>query len=287
MLNAIMKEYVMNIKIVTDSSANLLDGMMPEVSSVPLKISTSERDFVDNSQLDVDQMLTYLRQYKGKSGTACPNVAEWLDQFEGGDWIFAVTISSKLSGCYQSACIAAQTYQEHHPDAKVMVIDSLSTGPEMVLIIEQLRELISQGLHFEQICDAIAAYQSHTHLIFSLESMDNLSKNGRIPVPIAKAVSLLGLRIVCSALDGALHPLHKCRGEKRAITQLWKTAEEMGYHGGKVRISHTHNLDGAQGFAALVREKYPDCDIEIMPNRGLCGFYAEQGGLIIGFSCDN
>ncbi len=283
----IMKEYDMNIKIVTDSSANLLDGMMPDVSTVPLKITTSERDFVDDSQLDVEDMLAHLRQYKGKSGTACPSVAEWLDQFEGADWVFAVTITSKLSGCYQSACIAAQTYQEQNPDAKVLVIDSLSTGPEMVLLVEKLRELIAEDLSFKQICDAITEYQNHTHLIFSLESLDNLSKNGRVPVAIAKAIGFLGLRIVGSALDGNLHPMHKCRGEKRAISQLWQSAEEMGFRGGKVRITHTHNPDAAEAFAALVREKYPDCDIQISGNRGLCGFYCEQGGIIVGFSCEN
>lgn len=276
----------MNIKIVTDSSANLTAGMMPEIASVPLKISTSERDFVDDSRLDVEDMLAHLRQYKGKSGTACPSVADWLDQFEGADWVFAVTITSKLSGCYQSACIAAQTYQEQNPNAKVLVIDSLSTGPEMVLIVERLRELIAQNLSFEQICNAIADYQNHTHLIFSLESLDNLSKNGRVPVAIAKAVSLLGLRIVGCALDGELHPMHKCRGEKRAIAQLWQAAEEMDFRGGKVRISHTCNPAGAEAFAALVRAKYPDCNIQITENRGLCCFYAEQGGLIIGFACE-
>ncbi len=277
----------MNIRIVSDSSANLLDGTSPEFASVPLKISTGERDFIDNAQLDLEDMLAHLRQYRGKSGTSCPSVAEWLDRFDGADWIFAITITSKLSGSYQSACIAAQTYQEQNPDAKVFVIDSLSTGPEMVLLIEKLQELIGQGLDFDQICTAIGEYQAHTHLIFSLQSVDNLSKNGRIPVPIAKAVSLLGLRIVGSALDGKLHPMHKCRGEKRAIAQLWQSAEEMGFQGGKVRISHTQNPEGAQAFAALVRERYPDCDITITCNRGLCCFYAEQGGLIIGFSTEN
>ena len=276
----------MNIKIVTDSSANLTEEMMPEVASVPLKISTAEREFVDDSSLDTAQMMEYLRQYKGRSGTACPSVAEWLDHFEGADWVFAVTITSKLSGCYQSACIAAQTYQEQNPDAKVLVIDTLSTGPEMVMIIEKLQELIGSGLSFEEISAAIEEYRRHTHLIFSLESLDNFSKNGRVPVALAKAIGLLGLRIVGSALDGNLHPLHKCRGEKRAVAQLWQSAQNMGFRGGKVRIAHTYNPAAAEAFAALVRENYPDCDIEICPNRGLCCFYAEQGGIIIGFESE-
>ena len=276
----------MNIKIIVDSSANLPQTMAPEVRSVPLKIIAGEREFVDDSQLDVHEMMEFLSQYKGKSGTACPSVAEWLDEFEGADWIFALTITGKLSGCYQSACIAAQAYQEQNPEAKILVLDTASTGPEILLLAEKLRELTAQELSFEEVSQRIRDYHSQLHLLFCLESMNNLGRNGRVPMALAKAVGILGLRIIGSALEGDLHPTHKTRGEKKALAQLWESAQEMGYAGGKFRICHTENLGAAQALAGMVREKYPESDVQILPNGGLCTFYSEQGGLIMAFECE-
>ena len=277
----------MNIKIVADSSANITAELMPGVASVPLKISTAEQDFVDNSALDVSAMLAHLREFKGKSSTACPSVAEWLDCFEGGDWIFALTITSKLSGCYQSACIAADAYREQHPDAKIWVLDTYSTGPEMVMVAEKIQELAAEGTHsFEEICDAVNEYQKHVHLLFALASMNNLARNGRIPLALAKAIGFLNLHIIGLAVEGDIHPLHKARGDKKTVAQLWDSMLELGYNGGKCRISYTEDASGAEALAALIRNKFPDCDLRLMPNRGLCAYYSELGGLILGFECE-
>ena len=277
----------MNIKIVTDSSANVTGALMPDVGVVPLKISTAEREFVDDDRLNLGDMLQHLKEFKGKSSTACPSVAEWLDCFEGGDWIFALTITAKLSGCYQSACIAAQTYQEQHPDAKIWVIDTCSTGPEMVMLIEKLQELTADpGRSFEQICDELREYQTHIHLLFSLASMNNLARNGRIPLALAKAIGFLGLRIIGLAKEGDIHPLGKARGDKKTVSELWSHMQELGFAGGKFRISYTEDPSNAEALCAIIREKYPDCDIQMMPNRGLCSYYSEFGGMILGFECE-
>ena len=276
----------MNIKIVADSSANVSAELMPEVYSVPLKISTAEQDFVDDHELDVSAMLDHLKSFKGKSSTACPSVAEWLDCFEGGDWIFALTITSKLSGCYQSACIAADTSREQHPDAKIWVLDTYSTGPEMILVIEKIQELLAEGGHsFEEICNAVNEYQKHVHLLFALASMNNLARNGRIPLALAKAIGFLNLRIIGLAKEGDIHPLHKARGDRKTVAQLWDSMLELGFDGGKCRISYTEDPSGANALAELIRGKYPDCDLVLMPNRGLCAYYSELGGLILGFEC--
>ena len=276
----------MNIKIVTDSSANVTADLMPDVLSVPLKISTAEQDFVDNSELNVSAMLDHLKSFKGKSSTACPSVAEWLDCFEGGDWIFALTITSKLSGCYQSACIAADTYREQHPEARIWVLDTYSTGPEMVMVIEKIQALIAEGGYtFEEVCAAVNEYQKHIHLLFSLASMNNLARNGRIPLALAKAIGFLNLRIIGLAVEGDIHPLGKARGDKKTVAQIWDKMLELGFEGGKCRISYTEDSANADALAALIRGKFPDCDLVLMPNRGLCAYYSEFGGLILGFEC--
>ena len=80
--------------------------------------------------------------------------------------------------------------------------------------------------------------------------------------------------------------MHKCRGEKRAISKIWECMKELGYRGGKVRLRHSYNLEAAEKLAELIRGEYPDCDLKIGPNRGLCCYYAEEGGLLVGFDTE-
>lgn len=274
----------MKIQLVVDCSANICQNITQDISYVPLKIVTQEKEYSDTPDLDIVGMLKELKAYKGTSGTACPSIQDWLDAFDGADIVFGASLTSGLSGCYSSAIIAAREYLEQKPDAKVFILDSLSTGPELEVLMEKYQELIDAGLPYEEICESIREYSQHSHLVFSLESLDNFAKNGRVSAVAAKAVGILGLRIVGKASDtGTLEPLHKCRGEKKALRQLMNTMKELGYKGGKVRISHTFNPDGAQAFADMLRQEFPDCDLTITPNRGLCCFYAETGGILVGF----
>ena len=272
----------MNIKIVVDSSSNLHPAQGLEV--VPLKIVTDEREYVDNASLDASEMMTYLEEYKGRSGTSCPNIGEWLEAFEGADGIFAVAITSNLSGCYNAAQQAAQVYLEQHPQSKVCCLDTLSTGPEMALIVEKLQELIAQGLEFEAIESQIRQYMTTTHLAFVLKSVENLAKNGRVSHLVAKAVGFLNIHIVGKASDeGTLQQLHKARGEAKGLRTLVSEMENMGFRGGKVRISHCFNLPAAQELVELLKSIAPDGDYSIVPSAGLCSYYAERGSLLVGF----
>jgi len=274
----------MNMKIVADSSANLLEFEGIPYASVPLKIVTAEREYVDDAALNTGDMLSYLESYPGKSGTACPSVGEWLEAFGDADCVFTVAITSNLSGCHNAAVQAKEIYEEQHPERKVCCLDSLSTGPEMVLIVEKLKELADAGLSFEEIEANIREYMKKTHLMFLLESVDNLAKNGRVSPLIAKAVGFLNIRIVGKASDvGTLQQLHKCRGEKKGLETLLAEMEAHGFTGGKVRINHAHNPGAANALLELIRSKYPDIEPTIEPMTGLCCFYAERGSVMIGF----
>ncbi|MBQ1231480.1 MAG: DegV family protein, partial [Clostridia bacterium] len=152
------------IKIVADSSANILELNDIPFASAPLKIITNEREFVDDASLDVEGMVIWFDSYKGKSKTSCPNPSDWINAFGDAHEVYCVTITSGLSGSYNSACIAKQIYESTH-NKRVCVIDSLSAGPELILIIEKLQEYIKQGLSFEEICETIEEYKQKTGLV--------------------------------------------------------------------------------------------------------------------------
>ena len=272
------------IRIVADSSADITELSGHSFETAPLKIITAERQFTDDGNLDVCEMLDYLASYKGKSSTSCPNPTDWLNAFSDGEWVFCVTITSALSGSYNSAVLAAREYEEMHEGRRVFVLDSRSTGPEMALIIDKICEMIDEGLGFDEIAEGARDYADRAHLIFMLESMKNLANNGRVKPIVAKIAAIAGIRLVGRASDGGeLEPLSKCRGEKRSLESIVSEMSALGYKGGRVKIAHAENPTAAEKLSALVKEAFNDATVDIYPSRGLCSFYAERGGLLVGF----
>lgn len=274
----------MKIKFCADSSANIFSMNDADFSFASMRVCAGEKEYMDTPALDIPLMVRELSEYKGKSSSACPGVEEWLDAFGDADVVYAVSLTSNLSGCYNAACVAAEQYEAEHPGRKVFVLDTLSTGPEMELILEKLKEFVKKGMAFVDVCANIREYVKHTHLWFSLESLDTFAKNGRVSPAVAKIAGLLGVRIVGRASEeGTLEPLHKCRGEQRALKQLLESMKEMGYAGGKVRLAHTFNEPAAMKMKEMILSHFPNADVRIRKNGGLCSYYAERGGLLLGF----
>ena len=278
----------MNYLIVADSSADLATRVYGKkknnFASVPLKIITSEKEYIDDEKLNVELMVCDLENYSGRSYSSCPNQNDWIEAFGEAEYVFCVTITSGLSGSYNSACAAKVEYESEHPGRKVLVIDSLSTGPEMILIVEKLSDLIHQNLDFNTICQQISEYQNNTHLIFMLQSMKNLVNNGRVKPLTAKLAGILGIRVIGKADEkGTLEQLEKCRGEHKALSAIIEQMKKHGFDGGKVRITHCINSGAAADLKNMLINEYKNIDVEIYPTRGLCSYYAERGGLLIGF----
>lgn len=275
------------VKIIADSSADIkaVEGVC--FQSVPMTIRAGGRDFVDNEQLDTAAMLDFLASHNGPSGTACPGPENWMSAFEGADEIFVVCITGSLSGTWSSAMAARELYLQAHPDVKIHVFDSLSTGPEMLLLIERLAFLIREGKSFDEICAAGEEYLSSTHLLFILRSVHNLAQNGRVSKLVAGAIGILGIQILAVASEqGTIEPIEKCRGDKKARSALVQEMYERGYRGGKVRISHAQNSEAAIAIERALRERFPLADIKTRLCGGLCSYYAERGGVIVGFETE-
>ncbi len=274
----------MNYKIVSDSASNVFNLSGTDYAFAPLKLLFNDKENIDTPALDVDVMLDEMLSTRARATTSCPNVGEWLEGYEGGDCIFAATITSNLSGSYNAAVQAKNEFLSRYPDKKVHVFDSLSAGPEIRIIIEKIEELISKGLEFEEIVETVNEYMKHTNLLFCLSSLSNLARAGRVHPAKAKIAGVLGIRIVGKASDvGTLEELHKVRGEDRALDVLANEMFKNGFCGGKVRIAHTRNIIAAEKLAKIIREKFPESDIQIEKNAALCSYYSEEGGLLVGY----
>ena len=272
------------IKIVADSSCDLFELKHAEFETAPMKVITAEREFVDDVNLDVDGMADYLYRLKGKSKSSCPNTNDWLEAFGDADEIFCVTITSGLSGSYNSACAAKQIYESDNEGKRVHVFDTLSAGPELTLIIEKIEECIYNDMSFDNICECVMAYMKKTGLVFMLKSLKTFANNGRVSPIVAKLVGIAGICIVGKASEeGTLEPMHKPRGERRALETLVSSLAAEGYRNGKISIGHCQNEAGAEQLKELILEKFKQATIEIHKFRGLCSFYAEKGGILVGF----
>jgi DegV family protein with EDD domain len=277
----------MAIRIVSDSSANVLSLNYANYATVPMKVIAGEKEYIDTPQLDLAGMVADLKAYKGKSGSSCPNVAEWMDAFGDAQQIFGITISKNLSGSYNAAKDAAREHMEEHPGSQVFIFDSLAAGPQQAMLADKLSQLIEEGHDFETIREKALDYHNHTHILFCLESLNNLARNGRISPAVAKIAGVLGMRVVGDVKGGQITPVHKPRGAKKATQTLVQMLAERGFHDGAlIRIAHCFGLEQAHALRDAVLEKYPNSPVIIEPTTALCSFYAEAGGLMVGFEGD-
>ena len=254
------------IRIAADSSCDLLTMDGVDFVSVPLTVRTAVEEFRDDAALDVDAMVTTLRGTKGRTFSACPNIADWESAFgESGD-VLAFTITSSLSGSCSAALAAKKRCEEQNPSRRIFVVDTLSAGPEIALLIEKSAAELRSGKSFEEVCTAVQQYQRRTHLLFALESMHNLAQNGRISKLAATMAGVLGIRAVGQASEAGTLEMVR-----------------LGYRGGSVRIGHCRNATFALELCTEIRRRFPGAEVKSYPLRGLCSYYAEHGGIMLGF----
>lgn len=278
----------MSVKFVSDSSCDVHTLPGGDFTTVPLTIQLGEDGhYTDDKNLDVAVMLRAMAAHRGRSYTACPSVHAWMDAFGDADEVYAVAMTSTLSGTYNAARLAREHYLEEHPQAKVKVFDTLTTGPEQRLFIEHLMALKAEGLDFETVCRRAQEYLHHTRLLFSQKSVHNFVQNGRIGKATAAALGILGIRLLATASPkGNIELLAKCRGEKKFLQKLSDELAAAGFAGGKLYISHVQDPSLARSVAVLVQKRWPHSRIKVYPAGGLCSYYAEEGGLLIGFESE-
>lgn len=273
-----------DVRLIVDSSANEISDQVRNLKVVPLTISFNGQNFRDDADLNIPEFLEKMDKNKESGKTTCPSIQEWLNALEGASKAIIVTMTSGLSGTYASALQARDIYLEKHPDSQIIVIDTRSAGPEMAIILNEIEKLLHSKIRWVDLEEKIAKMRVQTHLLFILQSLHNLSVNGRVSPAVAKIAGMLHINIVGTASkDGKLEPLAKARGLKRAMRELVKQMKNENYQGGQIIIDYCENKDEAEVLKEKILEEFPDSSIELRPMHGLCSFYAEKGGLMVGF----
>ncbi len=278
----------MKWRIVADTSCDLVEledkADNIEFHTVPFTIRVGEKEFVDDEHISVEEMLTANENHEALAQTACPSPEDWRKYFDTEGPVLAFTISSALSGSYNSACTARNMLTEENPGRQIAVVDSLATGPETVLIIRKACELIRQGIPFEKMAARLAETARKTHIMFALASYRNLIKAGRVSRLVGFIAGHLGFwGIGIGSDEGEIAMRGKARGQKSMVRQLVEEILKVGLCDGQVVISHCQNEGAAQELKKQLEAAVRNIRVRILPTRGLDSFYAERHGLIVAF----
>lgn len=273
----------MKYQILVDSASDLLSDYYtdPEIGFkvVPLTIHVNDKEYVDNDSLNIQEMLANMHASK-KSSSACPAPQSFLSEFDNAEYTFIVTITSKLSGCYNSAVVAKNSYSK--PE-NICVIDSKAVSGTEMLIVDKLIELIKQDLPYEQIVEEITAFRDKRSLYFILQKFDNLVNNGRMSKIAGLIASKLVIRPICIAYEGEIKIAKKIIGIKNTFTKLVQMIGEKAKDFSKETLIITHCFaeEEANYIKSDLEKKCNFKEIRILPMRGLCSYYALEKGLII------
>lgn len=274
-------------KIVADSSCDLNEDLKRDlnISLVPFKIDIDNDSFIDDENLDVQEMVKVMKKSPNPIKTSCPSPGDFLEEYNKNEDIFAVTISSKLSGTYNSAILARDMAKEENPDKFVHVFDSKSASIAETLIAMKISESIKSGLSNIEIVEKVEKYISEMKTYFISESLDNLIKNGRISRTKGLIANVLKLKpIMGPNPEGEIVLVENVRGTKKAFSRLVEIIGEgkENFEERVLAISHANALDKAMDLKEKLK-KYNFKDIIIVETKGLSTGYVNDGGVILSY----
>lgn len=283
--------------IAADSSCNIR-SFTPQSGAkfklAPLKINVAGVEYVDDEHLELERLAAAMDAEASASSSSCPSVGEWADIFRSADNVIAVTISSNLSGSYDAACTARNMvmddYMREHDGIitgkNIHIVDSRAAGGKLELIVSLIDRYLTNNpdADFADVVDYVQRLEAASQVLFSLSSYDNLTKNGRMPRLVGAVATKLSIRILGTASsEGTIKVVGPTRTEKKMFRKVVDAMESDGYHGGMVFIDHVANETSAVAMQAAIENRWPSAEVHILSCGGLCSYYAEESGLIIGY----
>ena len=278
----------MGFKIVGDSCCDLTDELKTKmnVEIVPLTINVEEKIYVDDDSLNTIELLADMKRSPKTPKTSCPSPNDYIEAYGEDEDVYVTTLSSQLSGSYNSAVLAKKLFLEKDSNKFIHVFDSKSASTGQALIAIKVYEFIEAGFKREEVVEKVEAYISEMKTFFILESLDNLIKAGRIGLLKGKLATILSIvPIMKSNEEGQIDLSEKVRGSKKALKRL---IEMVGEQGVKLEerilaITHCNCLEKAIEFKEEIAKIYNFKDIQIFETHGISTVYANDGGLIISF----
>jgi DegV family protein with EDD domain len=276
----------MSYLILCDSCTDFTDAMEkdPHFVRIPLTLHIGEEDIIDDETFDQASFLKKVAEYPDASKSSCPSPEKFMDYFEKADEIYIVTLSSHLSGSFNSAELAKSMYLEKHPDKKIHVFDSKSASAGQSLIALEIQKRTINGLPFEQIVNEVTDFLNTMGTKFVLETLEVLRKNGRLSNVTAMLVNALNIKLVMTSDgNGEIAKTSQARGMKKAIQKMAEAIKEdaVDPENRTLFISYCNNKERAEFVKDAILSVLPFKDVLIAPTGGVSSLYAADGGIVV------
>lgn len=276
------------MKIVVDSSCELNDEIRSGVNiqSVPLKITVDNIEYVDDENLDVAKLLDIIDLSSDVAKTSCPSPEDFLKAYEDDDEVFVVTLTSALSGTYNSARLAKDLAIAENENKKIHIFNTKAASIKETLVAIMIKKLISEGLKFDQIVDKTNEYMNSMKFFFHLDILDTLVKNGRMSQIKGTIANVFNIKLILTATEsGEIEIYEKVRTEKKTMKRIVELIGEVGDHFEEkiLGISYCDCFDKATALKSEIIKNYAFKEVVLIQMGGLSSTYSNRGGLILSF----
>lgn len=284
----------MGYKIIVDSACDLTAEMKAwdNLTVIPLTLRLEDYEIADDESFNQEDFISRIAQGKALPKSACPSPEAFKSACEGDEEdVYIVTITSKLSGCYNSAVQGVSFFNEENEGAKknIHVFNSKATSGAEALIAHKIKELADGGAAFDDVVEAVEAYTAgHCGLYFNLVSLDALKGNGRLFTLAAKVIEAVKIKLVCTKTpEGTIALAGKDLTEGRALAKLVsfiaRDTQETDVSGKTAIVSHVCCAEKANKIANMIKEQCGFGKVEVLKCSGLNSLYASDGGVIVSF----
>ena len=277
----------MSYKIVVDSCCELPEELKhdPRYEIVPLTLIVGDSyERLDDDGFDQKEFLQAVAECPVSPRSACPSPEKYMEAYRtDADHVYVVTLSSKLSGSYNSAVLGKNLYHETYGEKQIYVVDSRSASCGETQIAMQIARWEDEGMGYEEITEKIEKFTDGMHTYFVLDNLDTLRKNGRLSGVKALVASTLSIKPVMAGDQGSIVQLGQSVGLKKALTKMvaYVVRDEVDAEKKCLMITHCNNPERANSVKEQILSKVKFKDVLIMDTAGISSMYANDGGVIV------
>ena len=250
-----------------------------------LTLTVDDEDIIDDDTFDQAYFLKRVAESPNCPKSSCPSPERYMSAYDcEAEHVYAVTLSSELSGSYNSAVLGMNLLKETHPDKKIHVFNSHSASVGQTLIALKIEECEEQGMEFEEVIKKVDAYISEQNTYFVLETLETLRKNGRLSNLKAFVATALKIKpVMGSTPEGTIVQLDQARGMNKAVMKMVDYVVQRTPNPAEkvLGISHCNCPARAQAVKEAILERIPVKDVVLLDTAGVSSMYANDGGIII------
>ena len=276
----------MSYKIIGDSCLDLTEELKkdPRFQMVPLTLQVDDNMVIDDETFDQKAFIKMVAASPNCPKTACPSPEAFKEAYEcEAEDVYVITLSSHLSGTFNSAVLGKELYEEEHGPKNILVIDSESASSGELNLALAIRDMYDAGMEFAEISEKILKMRDEQQTYFVIDSLDPLRKNGRLTGLQAFFATALNIKPVMGADHGVIIKLDQARGVNKGLARMCEIAAKnaKGTDVRRVVIAHCNNPERARLVKQDLEDRGIFPEIVVTETAGVATVYAGDGGVIL------